>query len=715
MTAIGDIPSPAPARGRLRIRAAVLTTSLLTGVSPLLGQPQPWDGPPLPPPPPVKSCEAGLSFRDATTARGLIYYGSTYGHAIVDMDNDGDEDLVISNHGRLPRLYLNDPGGFVDHSHLLPIYRSRDRHGITAADLDNDGDRDLLIAGGGGGADSVTGGLENQVLRNLLAETGELDFEPAAETGLSLRGWRGRHFLPLPSGDGRRVDLYFLAETREGKGNVYLRNRGGIRYLEPEIPGLGPDLYSKGLDVPLDFDRDGDVDLLLLSKEGPQLLANLGGRFERVETPFDGIARVSAAAAGDLDRDGYPEIYLGTHAPIDTSDQVLWDSAELHFVTYGNRVGDSESMSFLIDGDTLEVDLAFGRGLAPDITDNVFVGRDGLHPSSLISTVAAADATGKPSFAGRGVYLWHQTSSRRWHVEIHFAEAGEFQVGRFYAPSIRDVRTAGMELFEVQPTRDRLYRNLGGSGFEEIDTVDLAHHRATRSVTMVDLDLNGWPEVAVVRGAHWGIENGKSFVLTNCGERSFGKQPLPNPGARLYSSNQVAFGLLDEDHRPDLFLTNGWGPSPSNRGPYRLLLNDTPPVGDAVLLELVGSRSNRDAIGAQVEIIDDRGQLLGYRLLAYRGLAQDSRLLVFGLGEHEGPVFARIRWPGGREQTTKALTRNKKKRIREPAPASSGVDLLAPAPPPPTVADDEPDAADPAPAGEKTRVRIDRPGPLRRK
>ncbi|MCP5115904.1 MAG: hypothetical protein GY953_34180, partial [bacterium] len=164
-------------------------------------------------------------------------------------------------------------------------------------DVEGDGDRDLLIAGGGGGPTAVSAGMKNTVLRNLLAETGDLEFELAVGHGIAYQSWRGRHLLPLPSRDGRRLDLYFLSKARAGKNNLYLKHRGkGIRYTRHRIPGLGPELSSQGSDIPLDFNRDGRVDLLMLGNGTPQLLANRGGRFEAIETPFGDVRRVSAAA-----------------------------------------------------------------------------------------------------------------------------------------------------------------------------------------------------------------------------------------------------------------------------------------------------------------------------------------------------------------------------------------------------------------------------------
>lgn len=647
----------APA-SRSILGAGLMAAGLLIGPPPLSAQ---ATGP----------CDARVVLRERTARAGLLRHITGFGHAVADVDNDGDDDLVVSNHGAVPSLYVNQDGRFVDRSSLLPIDRARDRHGVTVADLDGDGDRDVVIAGGGGGSNQRTNGLENQVFRNLLIETGELDFalEPAWRHGISFQTWRGRHLLPLPSVDGSRIDLLFLVKRREGKLSRYLKSWGRqIRYFTRPTGGL-EGLYTEGLEVPLDFNRDGRMDLLVIFEEQPRLLANRGGRFERVATPFDDLTKVTAAAAGDLDRDGYPEIYLGTRARIDISDQLLLGSGnEIHFLTSAQEPGDSDSLTFLAGSDRIFVDLVFLGGLGVQKTETVFIGRQARNPESRAFSLSAAEARGQPPLTAPGIYLWADASDR-WHVHIRYAALADIEVGRIKAPGIRELRSPDLEVFPVQPTRDHIYRNLAGADFEEVEAPGLDHGSATRSVTMVDLDSNGWLDVAILRGAQWGSENGRSVLLTNCGGLSFGQRSLPNPGSRIFAANNLTYGMLDNDALPDLFLTNGWGPAPGNRGPQRLLINQSPPVGDSILLELVGSRSNRDAIGAQVELIDDQQQLLGYRLLAYRGLAQDSRLLHFGLGDHTGPVRARIHWPSGLRQTTRILAPNRVERIPEAAPS----------------------------------------------
>ncbi len=640
---------------------------------------------PEPSPPTEPACSASLQLVNRTASLGLTRFSSTFSSSFVDIDGDGDDDLVVSNHGMgPPTLMINRGGRFAEVSQLLPFSGSRDRHAITVVDLDNDGDRDLLLAAGGGGADAFGQGAPNEAVRNLLVETGELAFEPVpAAAEFSLQTHRSRSFMALPSPAGDKVDLYLLTKRRSGHSNRYFRNRrpDGVRLTPMRVPSLDTDRHTEdGYDTLLDFDGDGLADLLLHLEDGLLLFRNRGDGFTPLPGLLPKIARINTIAAGDLDGDGLPEIFLGRNAPLEPSDELTANAHELHYIAWGQQPDDADGFSFLAS-DRIAIDFSERPGLQPNPGDTIYIGAGGRHPMDRRATVGAAEAAGRPDIGRPGTYLWHEPATGRWHVALRYAEPGDHLVGIISSESIDDVRGEELEKAEFERTSDVLLRNLGGGGFEPVPLPQLEHSHWTTSAALVDLDNNGWLDIALARGGQQGALNGDSVVLMNCGGFAFDAHPLPNPGAEIYRAGELVFGFADGDARPDLFLTNGSHLTPSNRGPYRMLLNRTPAVGAAVMLELVGTRSNRDAVGARVDLLDDAGRLLGSRLLAYRGRAQDSHRLHFGLGEHRGPVRARIRWPSGLRQTTGPLEPNRLTRIVEPTGAGAAQRIAAAAPP----------------------------------
>jgi len=135
-----------------------------------------------------------IKFKDATVESGLERFSESFGAVFTDIDNDGDDDLIVSNHGLfIPSIYLNKSGSFEDLSRLFRLRRPRDWHGATVVDMDNDGDRDIAIAGGGGGG--IKKGAPNLLFRNMLKETGDLAFTKIAkEVEVIKQKWRGLIF-----------------------------------------------------------------------------------------------------------------------------------------------------------------------------------------------------------------------------------------------------------------------------------------------------------------------------------------------------------------------------------------------------------------------------------------------------------------------------------------------------------------------------------------
>lgn len=112
--------------------------------------------------------------------------------------------------------------------------------------------------------------------------------------------------------------------------------------------------------------------------------------------------------------------------------------------------------------------------------------------------------------------------------------------------------------------------------------------------------------------------------------------------------------LVDWDHDGDLdvWLTNRTAPR------VRFLRNDTPSSGHHVTFALVGTKSNRDAIGARLEIkLADEPRKLIRTLRAGEGfLSQSSKTLHVGLGDATQIESLRIRWPSGVTTVAEGLT-----------------------------------------------------------
>jgi hypothetical protein len=226
------------------------------------------------------------------------------------------------------------------------------------------------------------------------------------------------------------------------------------------------------------------------------------------------------------------------------------------------------------------------------------------------------------------------------------------------------------------------YRNAGGGRFAEVsDAVGLETFWPWGAATG-DFDNDGHEDVFVPSGMGYPFYYWPNYLLMNMGNGTFadranesGVEPPPRgihlpdriqgqPAAR--SSRCAATGDFLGDGRLGI-MVNNFNDQPyyfKNQGPRRNFMS----------FRLMGTRSNRDAIGAVVRVY--RGdRVLTRQVLGAAGyLSQPSRTLHFGLGD--SPAFDRVEvmWPDGQVQRLGHVAVNARNDITEPA--------VAPAPAP---------------------------------
>jgi hypothetical protein len=222
-----------------------------------------------------------------------------------------------------------------------------------------------------------------------------------------------------------------------------------------------------------------------------------------------------------------------------------------------------------------------------------------------------------------------------------------------------------------------LYHNMGRGDFSYA-TDSSALGRLTRmhsgwGVRFVDYDNDGWKDLLIVQGHDLdtiGLEAPQfhyrePMLLARNMEGRFADVSSASGDVfqRAWVGRGLATGDIDNDGRIDAVVT-------TNDGAAYILHNETPTNNRWLTIKLVGHRSNRDAIGAEVELETATGKQFVTVTTASSYLSSSDKRVHFGLGVDTVGRLT-IRWPSGIVQTLNDVRSDQFLQVDEPLSGSS--------------------------------------------
>jgi hypothetical protein len=224
-----------------------------------------------------------------------------------DYDNDGDLDLFVGFKADLPnRLYRNDDGRFVDVAGEAGVADLPDTRAAAWGDFDGDGDLDLHVGF------TKRSNTPNRLYRNN--GKGRPFTNVAHEAGVDISGVETRQAAWVDYDNDGDVDLFVA--LRDGPNRLF-RNDAG-RFTDV-AKGLGVDDPRKTVGaVWFDYNQDGRLDVFVANQDGDRngLWRNDGTRFVDVarELGLDGNAAARLGSNGpsvaDFNNDGLLDLFV---------------------------------------------------------------------------------------------------------------------------------------------------------------------------------------------------------------------------------------------------------------------------------------------------------------------------------------------------------------------------------------------------------------------
>ena len=478
------------------------------------------------------------------------------------------------------------------------------------------------------------------------------------------------------------LDIYFVngaslpgTELNLSPTNSLYRNNGDKTFTDvTEEAKVGDGTYGFGCCVG-DYDNDGWLDLYVTNFGANILYRNNGdGSFTNVtEAAGVGGERWSSSAAfADYDKDGDLDLFVANYLDYRLEDNTICHRGDLRVycppadftgaadVLYENK-GDGSFADVTRESGVFNPE---GKGLGVVWGD---YDSDG-YPDLFVANDTTADMLYRNN--GDGTFM-----DVALFVGVALGAKGIPMGGM--GTSFGDYDNDGwldIVVTNFQDDPNSLYHGEGDGTFADasyasrLGGVSLPY--VGWGVDFVDLDNDGFVDLFVGNGNIYDnvelLDPGYTYPQRNHVFRNQGDGTLNDissqcgPGLGLNKvSRGVAFGDYDNDGDIDVLITN------SNQTPD-LLLNESSNQNNWFNLRLVGTASNKDAIGAQVKVFAPG---LGPQFREVKSgssyLCQSDMRLHFGLGNASIVDRIEIRWPSGLKQTFEGIEPNQFLEVRE--------------------------------------------------
>ena len=535
--------------------------------------------------------------------------------------------------------------------------------------------------------------LWTPLMRVAAFERNELPqfVEVAAESGLAFRhfnGAEGKYRLVETMGSGAALFDYdgdgnldiFVAngcrlpvnEHSIGAGGKLFRNRGDGTFLDvtSEAGISGGGLFAMGTAV-ADYDNDGDVDLYLTGYPRSILLRNNGdGTFTDATAP----AAVEnsghwATSAGffDYNLDGFLDLFVGNYVDYDPSKERVCKKGQSQTYCHPRVFDGDSSVLYRNNGDGTFSDRSVPSGIAPfkgKALGVVFADYDlDGDPDIFVANDSVANFLFRNN--GDGTFEEVGLTSGVAYDENGKARAGMgVDFGDYDQDGLLDLIVTNFAL-----EGNALFRNNGDGSFSEVTyttgILQSSYLNVGFGVGFFDHDNDGDLDVFVANGH---VSPGVDYVsfaqrnlLFENREGHFEEWSADGYFSVREVSRGAAFGDIDNDGDIDILITN-------NAAPLHLLRNEVGNRRNWLILKLIGSKSNRDAIGARVKArVKGRLQVAQVQRARSYLTSHDPRVHL-GLGNADQVDELEVHWPSGARQTIHNIRANQILIIEEDLP-----------------------------------------------
>ena len=447
--------------------------------------------------------------------------------------------------------------------------------------------------------------------------------------------------------------------------HLYRNNGNGTFSDVTEQAGVGDEGYGMSC-VTGDYDNDGDTDIYVTNYGRNTLYRNNGdGTFTDVTTQA-GVGNTLWGVGTtffDYDNDNDLDLYVGNYLEFDPEYRLYYEADEF-----------PGPLAYPGQPDVLYRNN--GDGTFTDVTEAAGVLNEG-RAMGVLSTDYDNDGFVDLFLANDAMenYLYHNNGDGTFtdvgiESGVAFSEHGEATASM--GGDFGDIDLDGdLDLIVPDMTFNSLYKNLGNGYFEDesviLGVAELSGQYWSWGGDFFDYDNDSDLDIIIANGNGHRLEGTQEeLIMANValpnGERVF--QDIAGQSGEYFRHKSVSRGLAisdyDNDGDLDVFVLNIDQPS-------ALLRNNGGNHNNWLMFHLVGTKSNRDGLGARVTVRAGDWSLCEEKKSATSYFSQNDPRLHFGLENRNQADEVIIKWPSGITQRLTNVKANQVVTVREPA------------------------------------------------